>query len=148
MALTSARAFSEQFSRTENPPSMDLGGSCFDRKEADMSEDVSLVVLEMIFGYWKTQLLRAMATLSIADILAKAPATLESLAAQTGANKDGLARLLRAAASIGMVGYDDGRYVSTSKLDVLRGDAPISLKAMAIAHPHIGCRGVTFPIVR
>jgi len=36
-----------------------------------MSEDVSLIVLDMIFSYWKTQMLRALATLSIADILAK-----------------------------------------------------------------------------
>src|ERR1700722_18461564 len=98
-----------------------------------MSEDVSFAVLDMIFSYWKTQMLRALATLSIADILAKGPATLESLAEQTGANKDGMARLLRAAASIGMVGYADGRYLSTARLDVLREDAPVSLKAMAIA---------------
>ena len=32
-----------------------------------------------------------------------------------------------------MVGYADGVYCSTSKLDVLREDAPVSLKAMAIA---------------
>jgi hypothetical protein len=98
-----------------------------------MSEDVSLAVLDMIWGYWKTQMLRALATFSIADILAKGPATLESLTEQTGASKDGLARLLRAAASIGMVGYADGRYLSTSRLEVLREDAPVSLKAMAIA---------------
>jgi hypothetical protein len=98
-----------------------------------MSEDVNLAVLDMISGYWKTQILRALATLSIADILAKGPATLESLTEQTGASKDGLARLLRAAASIGMVGYADGRYLSTFRLDVLREDAPVSLKAMAIA---------------
>jgi hypothetical protein len=98
-----------------------------------MSEDVNLAVLDMIFSYWKTQTLRALATLSIADILAKGPATLESLIEQTGANEDGLARLLRAAASIGMVGYSEGRYLSTSRLDVLREDAPVSLKAMAIA---------------
>jgi hypothetical protein len=98
-----------------------------------MSEDVSLAVMDMICSYWKTQMLRALATLSIADILAKGSATLESLTEQTGASKDGLARLLRAAASLGMVGYADGRYLSTSRLDVLREDAPISLKAMAIA---------------
>jgi hypothetical protein len=98
-----------------------------------MSEDVSLAVLDMIFSYWKTQMLRALATLSIGDILAKGPATLESLTGETGASKDGLARLLRAAASLGMVGYSDGRYASTPMLDVLRADAPVSLKAMAIA---------------
>src|ERR1700722_9256866 len=98
-----------------------------------MSEDVGLAVLDMIWGYWKTQMLRALATLSIADILAKGPATLESLTGETGASKDGLARLLRAAASLGMVGYSDGRYASTPMLDVLRADAPVSLKAMAIA---------------
>ena len=98
-----------------------------------MSEDVSLAVLDMIFSYWKTQMLRALAVLSIADLLAKGPATLESLTEQTGANKDGLARLLRAAASTGMVGYVDGHYVSTSKLDILRENTPVSLKAMAIA---------------
>jgi hypothetical protein len=90
-------------------------------------------VLDLIFSYWKTQMLRALATLSIADILAKGPATLESLTEQTGANKDALARLLRAAASVGMVGHADGRYISTPRLEVLREDAPISLRAMAIA---------------
>jgi O-methyltransferase domain/Dimerisation domain len=98
-----------------------------------MSEDVSLAVLDMIFSYWKTQMLRALAMLSIADILAKGPATLEALIGETGASRDGLARLLRAAASLGMVGYADGRYLTTPMLDVLRGDAPVSLKAMAIA---------------
>jgi O-methyltransferase/methyltransferase family protein len=98
-----------------------------------LSEDVNLAVLDMIFSYWKTQILRALANLSVADILARGPATLESLTEETGANKDGLARLLRAAASIGMVGYADGRYLSTSRLDVLREDAPVSLRAMAIA---------------
>lgn len=98
-----------------------------------MSEDVGLSVLDMIFSYWKTQVLRALATLSIADILAKGPATLEALTKETGANSDGLARLLRAAASLGLVGYSDGRYLATPRLDTLREDAPISLKAMAIA---------------
>jgi predicted O-methyltransferase YrrM len=98
-----------------------------------MSEDVSLAVLDMIVSYWKTQMLRALATLSIADILAKGPATLEALIGETGASKEGLARLLRAAASLGMVGYADGRYLTTPMLDVLRADAPVSLRAMAIA---------------
>jgi len=98
-----------------------------------MSEDVSMAVLDMIISHWKSQMLRALATLSLADILAKSPATLEDLTERTRANKDGLARLLRAAASIGMVGYADGRYHSTARLDVLREDSPVSLKAMAIA---------------
>jgi hypothetical protein len=98
-----------------------------------MSEDVNMAVLDMIFGYWKTQMLRALATLSVADILAKGPAALETLAERTGADQDALSRLMRAAATIGMVGYADGHYYSTARLDTLREDAPVSLKAFAIA---------------
>jgi hypothetical protein len=98
-----------------------------------MSEDNRTAVLDMIFGYWKTQILRALASLSIADMLAAQPATLETLLQETRANPDGLARLLRAAAAIGMVRFVDNQYASTPMLDVLREDAPASLKSTAIA---------------
>lgn len=98
-----------------------------------MPEDQTLAVIDMITGCWKTQILRALATFSIADLLAKGPATLGTLAEQTGADKDGLGRLLRAAVSLGLVEYADGRYASTSRLDLLREDAPVSFKALAIS---------------
>jgi O-methyltransferase domain/Dimerisation domain len=100
---------------------------------ACMPEDVTPVVLDMICGYFKTQMLCALASLSIADLLAEGPATPETLAQKTGANPDGLARLLRAVAALGIVRFADGRYASTAMLDILREGVPGSLKHAAIA---------------
>jgi hypothetical protein len=96
-----------------------------------VSEEIPFVT-DMIRGYLKRQIVRTIATLSIADLLAKGPASLGYLEEKTGADPDGLERLLRAAVTLGFVVYAEGQYRATARLEVLREDAPTSLKYLAI----------------
>jgi hypothetical protein len=96
-----------------------------------MSEEIAFVT-DMIRGYFKSQIVRTLATFSIADWLAKGPASLGDLVEKTGADADGLERLLRAAVTLGFVVYAEGQYRATARLEVLREDAPIPLKYWAI----------------
>lgn len=77
-----------------------------------MSEEIPFVA-DMIRGYIKSQIIRTIATLSIADLLANGLAGLGDLVEQTGANPDGLERLLRAAVTLGFVVFADGQYRAT-----------------------------------
>lgn len=60
-------------------------------------------VMAMIAGYWGSQVCGATARLRLADHLADGPATAAELAAAASADRDGLGRLLRAAATIGLI---------------------------------------------
>jgi len=86
-------------------------------------------MLQMIAGYWKTQIARAAAHYSLADELAKGPASAAEIAARQSTDPDATLRLLRACARVGLVVVDaDGRFASTELLDTLRRDAPGSLR--------------------
>ncbi len=98
-----------------------------------MSEEIPFVA-DMIRGYYNSQIVRTLATLSIADRLAKGPASLSDLVEKTGADVDGLERLLRAAVTLGFVVYAEGLYCATGRLEVLREDVPISLKLAGPGH--------------
>jgi hypothetical protein len=88
----------------------------------------------MITGYWVSQLVRATAQLSLADHLAKGPASVAEIAALASTDPDATARLLRACASIGLVTYDAAgeRFASTPLLAMLRRDVPGSQYGMAM----------------
>ena len=62
-----------------------------------------LDMTDLIRGYEKSQVGCALASLSIADHLAEGPASLARLVENTGAHPDALKRLIRGAASIGLV---------------------------------------------
>ena len=99
-----------------------------------MQIEPPIAMIQMITGYIVSQTVRALAELSIADHLAHGPATAHELASKASANQDGVARLLQAAASFGIVAYDQNRgFVSTPLLDTLRSDIPGSLRALAIS---------------
>jgi len=68
-----------------------------------MSEDARSALLDLVRGYWKSQIVHALASLAIAECLAERSASLVTLSQKTGANADGLRRLLRGAASNGLV---------------------------------------------
>ena len=106
-----------------------------------MSEEIPFVT-DMITGYFKSQIVRTLATLSIADWLAKGPASLGHLVEKTGADADGLERLLRAAVTLGFVVYAEGQYCATARLEVLREDAPVSLKYWRSVWPALGSGGL------
>ena len=91
-------------------------------------------MLQMIGGYWQTQITRAAAHYSLADELAKGPASAADIAARQSTNPDATLRLLRACACIDLVTVDaDGRFASTELLDTLRRDAPASLRNQVLA---------------
>ena len=93
-------------------------------------------MMQMIIGYWVTQVVHAAARFSIADYLAKAPATAEDIADAEGTDPSATFRLLRTCASLGLVKYDgNSRFAGTSLLDTLRKDNPQSLRAIAVSWP-------------
>ena len=93
-------------------------------------------MMQMITGYWVTQVVHAAARFSIADYLAKAPATAEDIADAEGTDPSATFRLLRTCASLGLVKYDgNSRFAGTSLLDTLRKGNPQSLRAIAVSWP-------------
>src|SRR5262249_46273014 len=96
-------------------------------------------MMQMITGYWVTQVVHAAARFSIADHLAKAPATAEDIADAEGTDPSATFRLLRTCASLGLVKYDgNSRFAGTSLLATLRKDNPQSLRAIAVSWPSAG----------
>ncbi len=90
-------------------------------------------VAQTITGYWLSQAVYVAARLRIADRLTDGPQPVEMLAEATGTHPRTLYRLLRALASVGIFSEDDaGRFRLTPTAEVLRGDVPDSMWAMAI----------------
>ena len=86
-------------------------------------------VRELISGYWVSQCLFVVAKLGVADVLAKGPRTVASLAQQVGAQPAQLGRVLRALASQGVFAEDaKGRFRLTALAQTLRSDRPGSLR--------------------
>lgn len=95
--------------------------------------NASAHMLELITGAWKTQVIHAFATLSIAEALSAGPVSAEILAARLEVDPDALTRLLRAGVAIGLVTLDAGqRYAGTPLLDTLREDEAGSLRGYAM----------------
>jgi SAM-dependent methyltransferase len=91
-------------------------------------------MMQMLTGFFVTQIAGAVATYSIADHLAKGPATAEQIAAIEGIDSAATFRLLRACASLGLVTCDDSlTFSATPLLGTLRTNVPGSLHSMAIA---------------
>jgi hypothetical protein len=87
----------------------------------------------MVYGLFRTQAVSVAASLGIADILAKAPEPLETIARATSSHQRSLGRLLRFLVSEGVFSLDkDGRYSLTPLGDLLRTGQPISNRNAAI----------------
>ena len=90
-------------------------------------------MMQMITGYWVTQIVHAAATFSFADHLAKGGATAEEIARVEGTDPSATFRLLRTCASLGMVTYDGkSRFLATPLLDTLRKDNPKNLRGAVL----------------
>src|SRR5258708_13512911 len=91
-------------------------------------------MMQMLTGFFVTQIAGAVATYSIADHLAKGPATAEQIAKAESIDSTATFRLLRACASLGLVTCDDGlTFSATPLLGTLRTNVPGSLHSLAIA---------------
>jgi hypothetical protein len=111
--------------------------------EDDMAHDTqsappAQTMLKMITGYWVSQIIGTLAELRVMDAL-DTPSTPETIAPQLGAEPRALARLLRAASTVGVVTRDEqGRYKPTPLGDTLRTGRPGSMVGMAIAQTSPG----------
>jgi len=92
-------------------------------------------LIQMVQGYCLTQIVATVAQLGLADQLAAGPRSSAELAEVTGADSDGLARLLRAAATVGLLAeVPPDCFVVTPIGACLATDAqPESLRDYAIA---------------
>jgi ubiquinone/menaquinone biosynthesis C-methylase UbiE/predicted transcriptional regulator len=93
-------------------------------------ESSSSVLLEMMYGYQKSQALFVAAKLGIADILSNGSKTAEELAKATGVNSRSIYHLMRMLISVGVFSLEDnekfclnslGKHLLTGTSDSLRG---------------------------
>lgn len=90
-------------------------------------------MLELITGYWQSQLVFVAAKLGIADVLANGPMDAATIAQRVGAHGPNLQRVLRALASVGVFSIDaQGRLGLTALAQTLRSDHPESLRNFAL----------------
>ncbi|HKR60008.1 MAG TPA: methyltransferase [Pyrinomonadaceae bacterium] len=92
----------------------------------------SAQLLEMIFGFARSRSIAVAAQLGVADQLKDGPKSADEIAASVGAHPRSLYRLLRALAGEGVfVEEADGRFRLTPLSELLRSDAPESLRGFA-----------------
>jgi len=90
-------------------------------------------MLDLITGYWVSQMVFVAASLGIADVLAKGPKTSKAIAEQVGAHAPFVHRLLRALASVGVFAETpNGRFRLTPAAATLRSGVPGSLRDFAL----------------
>ncbi|RSN62429.1 MULTISPECIES: methyltransferase [Actinomadura] len=89
-------------------------------------------LLALTTGTWVSQAIGVAARLGVADALARGPRTAADAAASLDADPPALHRLLRALADVGLLKDDgDGRFALTPLGDLLRTEAPGSLRGWA-----------------
>ena len=92
----------------------------------------SAQLLEMIFGFMISRSIAVAAHFGIADLLKDGPKTSDEIALTIGAHPRSLYRLLRALAGAGIFAEAaDGRFSLTPLGELLRSDAPESLRGFA-----------------
>jgi hypothetical protein len=90
------------------------------------------VLFRMVFGKWISQSLATVVELGVPDQLAKGARHCRVLAREAGVSEDGLYRLLRALASVGVLAErGDRRFTLTRVGQLLRSDHPESLAGYA-----------------
>jgi hypothetical protein len=88
----------------------------------------------LVTASWISHAVRTMAVLGLADHLAAGPRTVDELAATTGAHGPTLGRFLRTIAGLGLCATaEDGRVRLTPLGELLRADAPDSMRPYALA---------------
>lgn len=90
-------------------------------------------LVELIRGFWVSQVIHTVARLGVADRLASGPRPSDDVASEVGAHPEGLYRLLRAAVSAGLVREVSPRtYALTAMGQLLRSDVPGSMRDMTM----------------
>ena len=92
-----------------------------------------LQMLDLIIGYWISQLIYVAARLGLADALEQGPTKVDDLANQANVDARALYRMMRALASVGVFAEaDPGVFSLTPLADTLRSDRPDSMRDFAL----------------
>lgn len=94
--------------------------------------DAPQQMFQLIGGYWVTQIVATIARFNVADALAAGPRTAADVASEVGADPAALHRILRAAALVGVLSDEAGRFSLTPLGETLRSNVPGSLRDMAV----------------
>ena len=90
-------------------------------------------LLQLILGMFVSRALGVAAELGVADQLKEGPLELKELARRTGADPDGLYRMLRALAAVGVFELQANQCLANNELSaLLRADVPGSIRANAL----------------
>jgi len=103
------------------------------RALSDLVVPPPAALFELTAGFMQTHLLRAAARLRLAELLAAGPASAAELAARAGVEADGLRRLLRGLATLGVFARRrDGTFANNRLSRTLLAEAPVSLRDSAL----------------
>ena len=95
-------------------------------------QSASSAMLDMMVGTWVSRAIYAAAELGIADLLKDGPRSSSDIAARIGAAEDGVYRLLRALAGIGVLTESEGEgFALTARGACLQSDVPGSMRDYA-----------------
>jgi hypothetical protein len=98
-----------------------------------------IALYQLSIGHYLSRALYLAAKLGIADLLASGPRDARSLAEAAGAEPAALARVLRFLVSMGVFDErDDGRFALTPLSELLRDDAPGSMRASVLLFTGLG----------
>ncbi|MGH9323555.1 MAG: methyltransferase [Vicinamibacteria bacterium] len=102
---------------------------------SDLSQKLDMVqLLQIASGYWWSQALYAATRLGVAEALAQAPRSAESVARELSVDRGALFRLLRALASQGLFARNGaGEFALTERGRLLLEDHPSSLRALVLS---------------
>jgi hypothetical protein len=112
--------------------------------------DDAAEVIGLVRGAWVSLAVRAACELGIPDALDE-PREVAAVAAVTGTDADTLARLLRVLADLGLVEEAGGRYVVSTRGELLRAGHPSGLRNVALmqtAAPNLAAWGELSSAVR
>ena len=95
------------------------------------SDDPFTSIQQISAGYFVSRCLHCAAELGVADALGGSTKSVEDLARDTGADADGLGRMLRLLASYGVFGIRGAAVSQTASSSLLRSDHPQSMRDFA-----------------
>jgi ubiquinone/menaquinone biosynthesis C-methylase UbiE len=103
-----------------------------ENNQAPQNKSPHTALVQLINGYWNTQLIYVAAKLGIADLLKDGSLSCEELASKTETNAQSVYRLMRALASVGLFAEENGYFKLTPVGIYLQSDIPGSVQPLAI----------------
>src|SRR5215472_17235366 len=102
------------------------------RRKTAVPPSASDTLFQMVIGKWISQAIGTVVEIGVPDQLAKGARQCRDIAREAGVSEDGLYRLLRALASVGVFAEGTGRrFRLTSMGQMLRSDHPQCLAGYA-----------------